>query len=334
MRRDVEARLEGLLDAKLDAAAEHGPEAERLVTAVADLSLRGGKRLRAGLLVAGYRAASASADLEPALDAGVALELLQSYFLIHDDWMDDDSIRRGGPSVHASLGKQYRSRDRGAWSAILAGDLAVAMATEALARTDIPASRMPRVFACFAQMQGDAVIGQQLDVTGRARSVEDVYALKTGSYTVRGPLRLGALLAGGPPKVLRALDRFALPVGIAFQLRDDILSLFGDPKKTGKPFANDLRTGKRTALLAYALDHARGKELKALRAVVGNPKASRAALARGVEAIERSGARAEIERRIQGLVSTGLRPLKPGTVTTTGRGLLEGAARALTARRS
>ncbi len=333
VRRDIDARLAGFLDAKLEAARDHGPAVVAMVGAVRDLCLRGGKRTRPALLVAGYRAASAGAPLEPALDAGVALELLHAYFLIHDDWMDRDDLRRGGPSVHAALTKRFRSSHIGEASAILAGDYAVGAATEALARVDMVPSRAQKVLTCFAQMQLDAVVGQELDLIGNARDVEATYELKTGSYTVRGPLRLGALLAGGSPRLLTALDRFALPVGIAYQLRDDLIGAFGEPEQTGKPRGNDLRAGKQTVLLLSALKRARGRDHRILKKVTGDLKASDRDVERALGVLEHSGARAAVERRIEELLSTALLALRAGRLSTEGVTLLEGAARALTMRR-
>src|SRR5690606_1480156 len=143
----------GFLDARVDSVRKHGPDVVAMVDAVRDLCMRGGKRMRAALAVVGYRATNTSATLEPALDAGVALELLHVYFLIHDDWMDEDDMRRGGPAVHAALAKRLRSAKLDEKSAILAGDYAAALATEAIARLEIPAARLPRVLACFSQMQ-------------------------------------------------------------------------------------------------------------------------------------------------------------------------------------
>ena len=334
VKRDVDARLQGFLDARVDAVREHGPDVVTMVDAVRDLCMRGGKRTRPALLVVGYRASAAQAPLEPALDAGVAIELLHAYFLVHDDWMDRDVVRRGGPAVHALLGKRFRSQRLGDVSAILAGDFAAALATEALSRLEVPASRLSRALACFGQMQSDAVIGQQLDVLAKPKDVERAYELKTGSYTVRGPLRLGAILAGAPQRVLTALDRFALPVGVAYQLRDDLLSAFGNPKQTGKPFGSDLKSGKRTVLLGEALKRARGKDHRILSAVVGNARASDAQIARAVEVIERSGARAAVEARIDELAQSALLALSAGRLTPEGTALLEGAARALTFRGS
>lgn len=333
VQSEVDQRLRGFLETRLDVARRHGPEVFEMVSAVRDLCLRGGKRLRPALLVAGYRAASERAALEPALDAGVALELLQAYLLIHDDWMDGDLVRRGGPAVHAHLAKRFRSAHKGHASGILAGDYASAVALEALSQVEMKPSAALPAFACFAEMQLDAIAGQQLDLIGGEYDVELAYQLKTGSYTVRGPLRLGAILASAGPKTLLALDRFALPIGVAFQLRDDLLSAFGEPKQTGKPLGNDLRAGKRTALLAAGLKLSRGKELKALKSVIGNTEAGDAELRAALSVLETCGARATIEERIAELTRAGLAELGRG-VSRQGMQLLTGATEALTARRS
>ena len=333
VQSEVDQRLRGFLETRLDVARRHGPEVFEMVSAVRDLCLRGGKRLRPALLVAGYRAASERAELEPALDAGVALELLQAYLLIHDDWMDGDLVRRGGPAVHARLAKHFGSEHKGHASGILAGDYASAVALEALSQVEIKPSAALPAFACFAEMQLDAIAGQQLDLIGGEYDVELAYQLKTGSYTVRGPLRLGAILASAKPATLRALDRFALPIGVAFQLRDDLLSAFGEPKQTGKPLGNDLRAGKRTALLAAGLRLSRGKDLLALKRVVGKASASDAQVRIALGVLEASGARAAIEARVDELARAGLRELARG-VSPQGVSLLTGATAALTARRS
>jgi geranylgeranyl diphosphate synthase type I len=330
----VDARLLGFLDAEIDAAEPRGRDVVELVASIRDLCMRGGKRLRPALLVAGYRAADGEAKLEPALDAGVALELLQAYFLIHDDWMDRDTVRRGGPAVHTMLARRYRSRHKGDAAAILAGDYAAALAMEALSRVDARPSAVPRLFSCFAEMQTSAVAGQQLDLIGRTSDVELVYTLKTASYTVRGPLRMGALLSSARPQVLTALDRFAMPVGVAFQLRDDLLSAFGDPSETGKPYGNDLRSGKRTLLLLLALQRASSRERRFLERVTGKRQATEAELRRAIDVLESSGARALVERRIGELVESALAALHAGRLEPDGTALLEGAARALTSRRS
>ncbi|MBN2194218.1 MAG: polyprenyl synthetase family protein [Polyangiaceae bacterium] len=334
VKGDVDARLVRLLDQKVAKAREIGTEFVELVSAVRDLCLRGGKRLRPALLVAGYRAVSARGSIDPALDAGVALELLQSYFLIHDDWMDGDTVRRGGPAVHTLLGERFGSCALGDRAGVLAGDYAAALAAEAIAGVDVPPARLARVWTAFAEMQLDVVAGQQLDLVAKSASVETVYTLKTSAYTVRGPLRLGVLLGGASQRVLDVIDRFSYPIGIAFQLRDDLLGAFGDPTETGKPLGTDLKTGKRTLLLELALKRARGRDHRILRDVVGNAKASLQRTTAALEVLHRTGAREVVEARIDELSATALAALASGPLTADGRALLVGAASVLTARRS
>jgi geranylgeranyl diphosphate synthase type I len=333
LRREIDARLTGLLDAKIDAARGHGRPVVEMLRALTDLCLRGGKRLRSSLVATGLRAADERIALDPAIDAGVAVELLHTYLLVHDDWMDGDLVRRGGPSVHAQLARRFRSNKIGDAAGILAGDYAAALAAEALSRVDVAPARLPRLLACFAQMQLDAVVGQQLDLLG-SRDIETMYMLKTSSYTVRGPLQLGALLAGSSPRLATTLDRYAMPAGVAFQLRDDLLGVFGDPKLVGKPFGSDLKSGKRTLLLVEAERRARGPARSVLRRVVANPRASDVQLRRAVEVLESCGARAVIEARIENLGEQALLALKTGPITTAGRELLEGAIKALTSRQN
>jgi geranylgeranyl diphosphate synthase type I len=330
---EIEARLGKLLDERVAATRALGPEVQTLAREVRRLTLLGGKRLRPALVVAGLRTASTSAEPGPAFDAGVALELLHSYFLIHDDWMDGDRVRRGGPSVHVALAERFRSEHKGNASAILAGDYAVALATEALARVQAKPERLRAVFMAFAEMQLGAVAGQQLDMVGQGRDVELGYALKTGSYTVEGPLKLGALLGGAKPALLDALARYARPAGVAFQLRDDLLSLFGEPEQTGKPLASDLMSGKRTLLLRLALRRGKPRELATIKKVLENPRAKLPALKAALKAVEATGAPELVEQRIEQLSTQALEALKRG-VTPAGRELLMGATLALSQRRT
>lgn len=332
LKPEVDARLKGFLDAKLDALHQHGAEVRAVVQAMTSLCLRGGKRLRPALVVTGHQSATSSDNWDALLDAGVALELLQAYFLIHDDWMDEDDTRRGGPSVHAHLGKRFRSSHLGNAGAILAGDYSLALATEVVGRLDVPAKRLASIVACFSQMQADAVIGQQLDVVGKNTDIETMYRLKTASYTLQGPLVLGALVGGAKEETLEALARFSIPVGVAFQLRDDLLNAFSPPEVTGKPFAGDLKSGKRTLVVDWARRHGKAADKRALKAAFGNPNASINQLRAAVSALESSGARDKVEQRISALVADALEQLSQAPLRRDGRVLLEGAAAALTDR--
>jgi geranylgeranyl diphosphate synthase type I len=235
--------------------------------------------------------------------------------------------------VHVALAERFGSEQLGNAAAILAGDYAVALSCEAMSSVPATAQRLARAFGAFAEMQLGAVAGQQLDMFGRGRDVELGYALKTGSYTVEGPLKVGALLAGAKPETLTALARYARPAGIAFQLRDDLLSLFGDPVVTGKPLASDLISGKRTLLLALALQHGKPAELKAIRAVLEKRKARVGELRTALAAMEATGAPARVERRIEQLSAQAISALTRG-ISREGRELLIGATEALSKRRT
>lgn len=332
VKHDIDQKLERFFADELERVTPHGREVAAIVASAGRFALLGGKRLRPSLLVAGYRVVAPKGDLEPALEAGLALELLHTYLLVHDDWMDGDALRRGGPTVHADLAKKFKSPRLGEVTAILAGDLVAALAMDVMGRVRVPAARSSLVLEAFATMQIDAIFGQVLDVASKDHEPEAMYALKTGSYTVRGPLRVGALLGGAKPSTLRALDAYAAPVGIAFQLADDLLSAFGNPETTGKALGNDLRAGKRTPLVLEALRRARGSERRALSEAFGNARASAAQIKRALEVVERTGARRKTEERIEELLRQGLAALD-GTVTRQARELLEGAALALTSRR-
>lgn len=333
-RREIDARLTTLLDSKLSEAARLSKDVEAMALSVRDLTMRGGKRFRPALALAAYRAIDENADEGPVLDAGVALELLQTYLLIHDDWMDQDELRRGGPSVHVMLSRHFGSRSLGETSSILAGDWASALALEALARLDLPGGRLGSVIATFARIHQDAVCGQQMDIAGQASSIEAMHDLKTGSYTVRGPILLGCALAGASPEQTRVLSRFARPLGIAFQLRDDLLGTFGDPEATGKPIGSDLRSGKRTMLVAVALDRASGADRETLAALLGKRDATEDEVAAVARIYETCGARAEVEARLDSLVREAIAELEAANLRPSGARCLTSAARALTLRRS
>ena len=288
--------------------------------------------MRPALVAVGFRAVSARASLELAFEAGVSLELLQAYFLIHDDWMDRDELRRGGPTVHVRLAGKFQDAHLGAASAILAGDYGAALALERLTHLRLAPARLRPALEAFSRMQSAAVLGQQLDVIGKARDVELVYRLKTASYTVRGPLELGAVLAGGSARELRVLGAIAEPLGVAFQLQDDLLGAFGDPKVTGKPLGNDLTAGKRTQLLVEARRRLRGERRALLDRVAGNARASRRDVTNALALLEACGAKASVEARIQTLSAEALSAARSG-LTPLGRSLIEGAVQALTQRR-
>jgi geranylgeranyl diphosphate synthase type I len=234
-----------------------------------DSVLAGGKRLRPTFAYWGWRGlVGPGASADPVLPALAALELLHAFALAHDDVMDGSTTRRGRPTAHRKFAAEHAAAGRrgdpdrfGEAAAVLLGDLCLVWADRLMGRAAVPAERFQAARRCYDRMRVEAVAGQYLDILGEAEpaawSVERalrVTRLKTASYTVQRPLHFGAALAGaaGTGAVLSAYSRYGLAVGEAFQLRDDLLGAYGDPLVTGKPAADDLRTGKPTALLMIA----------------------------------------------------------------------------------
>jgi geranylgeranyl diphosphate synthase type I len=241
---------------------------------------------------------------------------------MQDDWMDDDEERRGGLSTHAAFARQVESPKLAASLAILASDIAIGFAIELLHTTPFPQPRAADALAAFTDMHFEVVCGQQLDLLGHA-DVPLTQQLKTGSYTVRGPVVLGAMLAGASDTQLQALEDFALPLGVAFQLRDDLLGTFGKPSATGKPVGHDLRKGKNTALVAEARLRFSVQELARLEAVLGNADATSAEIEHVTRLFERTGVRAHVEAELRQRLALAQRAVRDADcITPDGAGML------------
>ncbi|MFJ7495068.1 polyprenyl synthetase family protein [Streptomyces sp. NPDC097727] len=280
LQQKVGAALTGFLDTKERAAP--GIELLYLTTALRGL-LTGGKRLRSLLCLYGWQAAGATGDMTAAVRAAASLELFQVFALVHDDVMDDSDIRRGRPSAHRALATAYtdsggpdsKAQAHGLGAAVLLGDLALVWSDELLRTADLAPERLAQVLPLISEMRSEVMYGQLLDLqtTGRLTGDVDtalhVIRYKTAKYTIERPLHIGAATAGATPPVLDACTAFGIPLGEAFQLRDDLLGVFGDPAKTGKPVLDDLREGKATVLMALAVQRASTTELKTLHNLVG-----------------------------------------------------------------
>ncbi len=262
--RGFEARLElalrtFLAERRAEAIAIDGRLArpvDELESAVA----AGGKRLRPLLAVWGYRAGGCDLD-DAMVRVAAALELLHTFALIQDDVMDGSATRRGRPASHVNLAceAQVAPERFGPSAAILLGDLALIWADQLLVGSGFPPERLTRGLTVYSALRTEVTLGQYLDVlAAHSRQVTEEEALtvnrfKTASYTVQRPIQLGLALAGAPDELLGAVSGYAIPAGIAFQLRDDVLGAFGDPEVTGKPSGQDLRERKPTWLWARTL---------------------------------------------------------------------------------
>lgn len=281
---------------------------------LSEFTLRGGKRLRALLVLGGFHLATHRSP-EPAVAAAAALEHFQSWMLVHDDIIDHSEQRRGGPTVHRTVEQAHRSAERmgdpaqyGIGIGITLGDLQEPFTVDAILASPVPAPRRQRALAEYVRMTRMTAYGQLLDIQNGATPVDDVreldlllvHRLKTAVYTVASPLRIGAYLGGGSDALLDDLDAIGIDLGIAFQLRDDVLGAGIDAGAAGKS-ANDLVEGKRTLLVlrAWAQTDSAGRDL--LLRVLGNPRAELADVDAARELLRTSGSLEYSERKIAGL---------------------------------
>jgi geranylgeranyl diphosphate synthase, type I len=281
--------------------------------AIEALVLEGGKRIRPAFAYWGYRGAGGS-DSDAVVAAAAALELVQASALIHDDVMDGSDTRRGEPAVHrrfatlhGAAGWLGSSDDFGTSAAILLGDLCLVWSDALLHASGLSLDALARARPVFDEMRAEVTIGQYLDVQTQATgttSVERaglVARFKSAKYTVEQPLLLGAAIADAPAQLVKAYSAYGLPLGEAFQLRDDVLGVFGDPDVTGKPAGDDLREGKRTYLIAAAMEGADEPGRELIRARLGDPHLDVDGVEVLREVIVGSGALARTEARIDEL---------------------------------
>ncbi|CDR17545.1 Polyprenyl synthetase [Streptomyces iranensis] len=312
LRACIDAVLTEFLREKAAAAErEHLPAS--FVQAVAGFLAAGGKRLRPLLCVTGWHAAVGERTPPAAvIRVAAALEMFHAFALIHDDVMDQSSIRRGEPTVHRALaGQRIASGDSpesaewfGVGAAVLVGDLALTWSDELIHTAGLTPDELTGLLPLLDVMRSEIMYGQYLDLAATGSPTDDVERAltiaryKTSKYSIERPLHIGAVLAGADDDLLDALTAYALPLGEAFQLRDDLLGAFGDPAETGKPRMDDLRDGKHTALVALALRTASADSADLLRDLLGRADLTDAQAERVRAVLIESGARTGIEDMI------------------------------------
>ena len=316
-RAKLQDRLQTFMDQYLQRATTISEAATPLVSSIAKL-LEGGKRLRALLAWWGWQGAGGDADDARIIDAGVSLELFQAAALIHDDVLDRSDTRRGQPSVHKAFEALHSNEQWaqdgehfGTSAAILAGDLALGLSEEVFSTTaDATAFATPAREA-FHTMRFEVMTGQYLDIHAEANIPDDpttalnhartVLQYKSAHYSAVWPFEIGGLLAGADETTLRSYREFSLPLGLAFQLGDDLLGVFGDSQRTGKPSGDDLLEGKRTELIAHALNNLDAEKAQIVNNFLMRPQESPHQVADIQQLIESSGAKATVETEIRRL---------------------------------
>jgi len=282
---------------KKDSASVH-PHLGQYINRLEDFVSRG-KRIRGALTLLGYQLAGGK-GYQNIIPITAAIELLHSALLIHDDFIDNDNLRRGQPTIHKYYGKT--DPHLGDSLAILLGDTGIFAVQQLFAASKFPATKIKAALYALNTSLIRTCYGQILDVTLNAASedeLNDVYTYKTGYYTFVNPLAVGIILAKATPKRLAAIEKYGLCVAQAFQHRDDILGTFGDPKITGKSNTSDILTGKKTMLYFKTLQQASGTDLEFFKKHYGKPKLTTDQLAQLRKIIQDSGALTQTQEHIQ-----------------------------------
>jgi geranylgeranyl diphosphate synthase type I len=323
--------------------------------------LAGGKRLRPAFCYWGWRAGGGE-DCPEIYTAAAALELLQASALVHDDVMDASDTRRGGPAVHRQFASRFAAGQLGpSWqagpagqagpsaqpgsaeqfgvgAAILIGDMLLAWTDELYHASGFAADVLSRGQPALNAMRTEVAAGQYLDLLSQVshstsvRAALRVVTYKTAKYTIERPLQLGVALAAGPQSAstVATLEgictEYGIPLGIAFQLRDDILGVFGDPARTGKPVSGDISEGKRTVLMALARDRASASQARILDRHLGDRGLTEAAAAQVTAVLTDTGAVAECEALIAAGVKEAIAALDGAPIGEDARTALAGLA--------
>lgn len=361
----VHTRLERFLDEKATHLGSIADDLDVFTDASRDL-LSGGKRFRALFCYWGWHAVAgtvdpddltaeldAHPDISCVVDAAAALELFHAAALVHDDIMDNSDTRRGMPSAHKRFQSEHDRRDwvgspqtYGSSSALLLGDLLLGWSDELLDAglgrlTDPSAARAAR--AEFQTMRTEVTVGQYLDILEEVAwrdAAEDqllprahrVVTYKSAKYSIEAPLALGGLMAGGSLDQVAALRAFGLPLGVAFQLRDDLLGVFGDPEVTGKPAGDDLREGKRTVLIALARASLPSGAVRLIDELLGDPSLSEQQIKTLQATIADSGAVETVEQIIDRSVVEAIAALDAASISRSARAELVGLSDLVTRR--
>jgi geranylgeranyl diphosphate synthase type I len=288
------------------------PVAEQVEAAVAD-----GKRLRAAFCYWGWRAAG-QPDSEALVRAAASLELVHAAAIVHDDLIDDSPLRHGRPTAHVALRAAVRRRPRAGSAArslaMLVGDLLMSLAGQLFATCGLPAAYLARARPLWSVMARELVAGECLEILRTAADPDTAASLKvirykTAKYTVEQPLLIGGTLAGAAGRLHEGYSAYGLPLGEAFQLRDDLLGLFGDPEHTGKANIDDVRGHRPTPLLTETWRIAGEEEREQLRGLLGRRDLDTGGLETVRELMRRLKTPDLIEDMIATRVETALRTL-------------------------
>ena len=291
-KEKINKALRNFFDKKLKEDGKYSKEIRELIENVIEYNMRGGKRIRPATVIFAYKCFKDGNDDE-VTKAAISLELMQAFLLIHDDIMDKSDLRRGGETIHRIYSR--KNKDFGINMAILAGDLCCSYTYDSIIETKFNPSEKTKAVEYLGWIINREVYGQTLDIIPGFQNLkeEDVwklYELKTGTYTMQGPIYLGCVLANAPEEKIKKLQEYAYNLGIAFQTQDDLNGIFGELDKLGKPNDSDIKEGKKTLIIVKTLELCNKEDREFILREYGNGKISKESMDRIREIIKKCGA--------------------------------------------
>ncbi len=331
----IDRKLRAFLRQRIRLVGSISPAAKEMMELILEYNLRGGKRIRPLLVMMGYRACGGR-DEKSIIDAAIAVELMESFLLIHDDIMDQDDLRRGYLTMHKIYENKYSrcfkgidAKRYGESMALIAGDILAILGSEAIINSDFPIRRKLKAVDRFNRAVVNTCFGQAMDIISGCddnmseEQVRRVYELKTAIYTFEAPLQIGALLAGASKKQLQVLSEYAIPLGKAFQYHDDILGLFGTRDKIGKPVGSDVREGKKTLLILKALEKANAGDRAFIIRTLGDQDVKTDDIKRIREIVEKTGSLEYSRKLARELTERSIAVLRNARLSSNSREFLE-----------
>lgn len=301
LKNKIDKEVKLFFDCKIEQIKdqERPEELLEMTENLKDFILRSGKRIRPILFYCGYLIAGGK-EKEEILKATISIELIHAFFLIHDDIIDQDDVRHNGLAMHCAYSKKYKDKVKypkhfGISAAIVVGDLAHDFGYEILTKSNFSSELKIKAFKKMNQIVSNTLAGETIDVAlsmkfdFNERKIMEMQEYKTAKYTIEGPLHLGAVLAGADEEFLKSLSKFAIPLGVAFQIQDDIIGIFGDEQKVGKPIGSDIKEGKKTLLITRALKVANEEQKNIILSSLGNKEINLEDIKNARKVIEETG---------------------------------------------
>lgn len=340
-KEEIDKVLEKEFEEHLEETSKIDPRTEQVAKYLKDYTMRAGKRLRPIFTIAGYLAVGGEEE-NNIISTSSFIELSHTYILLHDDVIDEDNLRRGGLSFHKQFEAQHGeeslqgdSERFGINMATNAGDLADSYSLKKLMEAPFPAKVRIEALEKLQEIYRHTGFGEALELLAEHKPLEEIiedeilknHALKTAQYTVAGPLEIGCIFGRGDEEQKEVLKEYGMKVGKAYQLYDDILSLFGEEGDTGKPVGSDLEQGKRTLLILKAIENSEEEERKFLKEVLGKDNINEQELEKSKEIVKASGSLEYCRSRVRELIEDGKEDLRSSSkIEEEARDLLLGLA--------